>query len=149
MRVKTIVKLVIICFVYSQITFANPGKEVIKTNRAPEPIGPYSQAIKFGDFLFVSGQIAINPETNEMLNGSIEEETQQVMKNIKEILNEAQYQMDDIIKTTIYLTDLNDFKKVNEIYGEYFKNKFPARETVQVAKLPKGARIEISVVVGK
>lgn len=149
MRVKTIVKFVIICFVYSQIIFANPGKEVIKTNRAPEPIGPYSQAIKFGDFLFLSGQIAINPETNEMLNGSIEEETQQVMNNIKEILNAAKYQMDDIIKTTIYLTDLNDFKKVNEIYGGYFKNTFPARETVQVAKLPKGARIEISVVACK
>lgn len=128
---------------------AKPKKEIIISKSAPEPIGPYSQAVKFGDLLFISGQIAINPNTNQMVNENIETETKQVMENIKSILQSAGYTMSNIIKTTIYLTDLDIFKKVNEIYGSYFEKEFPARETVQVAKLPKGANIEVSVIAGK
>lgn len=128
---------------------AKPKKEIIISKSAPEPIGPYSQAVKFGDLLFISGQIAINPNTNQMVNENIETETKQVMENIKSILLSAGYTMSNIIKTTIYLTDLNIFKKVNEIYGSYFEKEFPARETVQVVKLPKGANIEVSVIAGK
>lgn len=132
-----------------QTVESKPKKEVVFTMTAPQPIGPYSQAVKFGDLLFVSGQIAINPKTNEMNNPNIEEEARQVMENIKSILNAAGMEMKNILKTTIYLVDLNNFKKVNEIYGSYFEKDYPARETVQVAKLPKGANIEISVIAGK
>lgn len=132
-----------------QPILAEPKKEIIYTNEAPEPIGPYSQAVRYGNLLFVSGQIAINPKTNEMNNSDIEEETRQVMENIKSILKSAGMEMKNILKATIYLVDLNDFKKVNDIYGEYFEKNPPAGETVQVAKLPKGARVEISVIAGK
>lgn len=119
---------------------------VIFTEAAPKPIGPYSQAIMKGNCLFVSGQIAINPKTNELDTSSFENETKQVMENIKVILKAAKMEMNTIAKSTIYLTDLKNFKAVNEIYGSYFPVNAPARETVQVVALPKGARIEISVV---
>ncbi len=132
-----------------QTVESKPKKEVVFTMTAPQPIGPYSQAVKFGDLLYVSGQIAINPKTNDMNNPNIEEEARQVMENIKSILNAAGMEMKNILKTTIYLVDLNNFKKVNEIYVSYFEKDYPARETVQVAKLPKDANIEISVIAGK
>lgn len=120
-------------------------KKIIYTSNAPEPIGPYSQAIIANGFLFASGQIAINPENNELNNPSLEEETHQVMRNIKALLIEAEYEFEHIIKTTIFLSDMSLFAQVNEIYGSYFKSDFPARETVAVKGLPKGVNVEISI----
>lgn len=120
-------------------------KKIIYTSNAPEPIGPYSQAIVANGFLFASGQIAINPENNELNNPSLEEETHQVMRNIKALLIEAEYEFEHIIKTTIFLSDMSLFAQVNEIYGSYFKSDFPARETVAVKGLPKGVNVEISI----
>lgn len=120
-------------------------KKVIYTTNAPEPIGPYSQAIIANGFLFASGQIAINPENNELNNPSLEEETHQVMRNIKALLIEAEYEFEHIVKTTIFLSDMSLFAQVNEIYGSYFKSDFPARETVAVKGLPKGVNVEISI----
>jgi 2-iminobutanoate/2-iminopropanoate deaminase len=120
-------------------------RSVIKTDKAPAPIGPYNQAILAGDFLFASGQIAINPETGDLVVGDIESETHQVMRNIKAILHEAGLDLSHVVKTTIFLADMNDFAKVNEVYGSYLSDKFPARETVQVSVLPKNVNIEISV----
>lgn len=120
-------------------------KKIIYTSNAPEPIGPYSQAIVANGFLFASGQIAINPESNELNNTSLEEETHQVMRNIKALLVESEYEFEHIIKTTIFLSDMSLFAQVNEIYGSYFKSDFPARETVAVKGLPKGVNVEISI----
>ena len=120
-------------------------KKIIYTSNAPEPIGPYSQAIVANGFLFASGQIAINPENSELNNGSLEEEAHQVMRNIKALLVESGYEFDHIVKTTIFLSDMALFAQVNEIYGSYFKSDFPARETVAVKGLPKGVNVEISV----
>ena len=117
---------------------------VIFTDKAPKPIGPYSQAIAKGNAVFVSGQIAIDPATGNLDTSSIENEVKQTMQNILSILEAAKLSAKEIAKTTIYLTDLSHFKTVNEIYGSYFKENPPARETVQVAALPKGAHIEIS-----
>jgi len=122
--------------------------QMINTEKAPKAIGPYSQAIKFENLLFISGQIAINPQTNQLINAGIEEQTKQVMENIKAILQEAGLTFDNVIKTTIYLKDINDFAKVNEIYGSYFKEHKPARATVEVSRLPKDALIEIEVIAG-
>jgi len=120
-------------------------KSIIKTDKAPAPIGPYNQAVLAGDFLFVSGQIAMNPETGNLVTSDIESETHQVMRNIKAILNEAGLDLSNVVKTTIFLADMNDFAKVNSVYGSYLTDKFPARETVQVSVLPKNVNIEISV----
>lgn len=122
---------------------------IIETSGAPAPIGPYSQAVEAGPLLFVSGQIAIDPETNILVAGSVEDEAKQVMKNIEAILTKAGYQFSQIVKTTIFLRDMNDFAKVNEIYGSYFTSAFPARETVAVAGLPKNVNVEISVIASK
>lgn len=130
------------CLAFSQTA----TKKIIDTKNAPAPIGPYSQAVEAGGLLFVSGQIAKDPATGAMKNDSIKEEATQVMNNVKAVLNAAGLEMDNIVKATIYLTDINDFKKVNEVYGSFFKGNYPARETVQVANLPAGAKIEISVV---
>jgi len=120
-------------------------KKVIYTSNAPEPIGPYSQAIVANGFLFASGQIAINPENNELNNANLEEEAHQVMRNVKALLVESEYDFEHIIKTTIFLSDMSLFTQVNEIYGSYFKGEFPARETVAVKGLPKGVNVEISI----
>ncbi len=120
----------------------------IETDKAPKAIGPYSQAIKYESFVFISGQIAIDPKTQEMVKGGIEEQTKQVMENIGAILKEAGLSFDNVIKTTIYLKNLSDFEIVNKIYGEYFKEHKPARATVEVSNLPKGALIEIEVIAG-
>ncbi|RYY36233.1 MAG: RidA family protein [Sphingobacteriaceae bacterium] len=120
-------------------------KTIINTTNAPAPIGPYSQAVKAGGFLFVSGQVAINPVSGELVLDDIQTETHQVMNNIKAILTEAGAGFEHIIKTSIFLKDMNDFAKVNEVYGSYFTADFPARETVQVSVLPKNVNVEISV----
>ncbi|HNX07456.1 MAG TPA: RidA family protein [Bacteroidales bacterium] len=121
-------------------------KKVINTNQAPAAIGPYSQAILANGMLFVSGQLPVDPATGLMAQNDIEVNTKQVMDNISAILKEAGIDFTNVIKTTIFLADMNDFGKVNEIYASYFTSEPPARETVQVARLPKDARIEISVI---
>lgn len=130
----------------------NQGKDskfVVKTKKAPEAIGPYSQGVMNGNTLYLSGQIAINPETGEMLNSSIEAETTQVMENLKAVLKKADMRFSNVLNVTVYLSDLNDFEKFNEVYATYFKSGFPARATVEVAKLPKNARIEIAMIAKK
>ena len=119
---------------------------IINTTNAPAPIGPYSQAVATGGFLFVSGQIPMNPATGEIISSDIKSETKQVMDNIGSILTEAGVSFADIVKTTIFLTDMQNFVQVNEVYGTYFTDQFPARETVQVAALPKNVNVEISVI---
>ena len=120
-------------------------KTIIHTTNAPAPIGPYSQAVIANGFLFASGQVAINPESGELTMASVAEETHQVMRNIKAVLIEADYDFAHIIKTTIFLSDMGLFAEVNEIYGSYFDTEFPARETVAVKGLPKGVNVEISI----
>ena len=124
------------------------SKSVIKTSNAPDPVGPYNQAIKAGNFIFCSGQIAINPETNNIdCLGNIEDETKQVLKNLKAVLNSGGATFDDVIKTTIFLTDLKNFQIVNEIYSNFFGGEdSPARACVEVSSLPKGVMIEIDCV---
>jgi 2-iminobutanoate/2-iminopropanoate deaminase len=124
-------------------------KTVINTNSAPAPIGPYSQAIATGSFVFVSGQIPTNPSTGEVVSGDIKAETKQVMENIKAVLTEAGINFSNVVKTSIFLTDMQSFAYVNEVYGTYFTDQFPARETVQVAALPKSVNVEISVIAVK
>jgi 2-iminobutanoate/2-iminopropanoate deaminase len=121
-------------------------KAIIKTVNAPDPIGPYSQAILSGDFLFISGQVALKPGTGELVNSDIIEETHQVMKNLKAILNEAKMEFANVVKTTIFLSDMDLFGQVNDIYGKYFNSNFPARETVAVKGLPKNVNVEISMI---
>ncbi len=123
-------------------------KSSIKTSNAPDPVGPYNQAIKAGKFIFCSGQIAINPETNKVdCLGNIREETIQVLKNLKAVLNAGGAKIDDVIKTTIFLTDLKNFQVVNEIYSDFFSgNNSPARACVEVSSLPKGVMIEIDCI---
>ncbi|WP_213975784.1 RidA family protein [Tepidanaerobacter acetatoxydans] len=124
-------------------------KKVINTNLAPKAIGPYSQAIMLEDLLFASGQIAIDPKKGEIVEGGIEAQTSQVMENIKNILSAAEMDFSNIVKTTIFLTDLNNFSIVNDIYGSYFTKEPPARSCVEISRLPKGALIEIEVIAHK
>lgn len=125
-------------------------KQIIYTDQAPNPIGPYSQAVLFGNTLYTSGQIAIDPETNELLLQDVPTQARQVMKNLKAVVEAAGMTFENVIKTTIYLTDMADFAKVNEVYGSYFdESNAPARETVAVAGLPKAVNVEISMVAMK
>lgn len=124
-------------------------KKTLKTANAPAPIGPYSQAVFFANTLYVSGNIAINPQTGILENTDIKTETNRVMQNIKAILNAAGMDFSDVLKTTVFLKDMNDFAKVNEVYGMYFRDNYPARETVEVSRLPKDANVEISVIAAK
>jgi 2-iminobutanoate/2-iminopropanoate deaminase len=124
-------------------------KQVINTTNAPAPIGPYSQAIAAGNFVFVSGQIPMDPSTGDIVSENIKAETIQVMENIKAILSEAGLGFDHIVKTSIFLTDMQAFAQVNEVYGSYFTSEFPARETVQVSALPKNVNVEITVIAVK
>ena len=121
-------------------------KKVIHTGKAPEPIGPYSQAVVAGNFFFASGQIALIPGTNELQTEDIVKETHQVMKNVGALLEAAGLTYTHIIKTSIFLKDMGQFATVNEIYGSYFTKNFPARETVEVAALPRNVNVEITVV---
>ncbi|MFN4305604.1 RidA family protein [Sulfurihydrogenibium azorense] len=122
--------------------------QVIYTEKAPKPIGPYSQAIKYENLIFISGQIAIDPSTNEFVNSDVATQTKIIMENIKAILEEAGINLNHVIKTTIFLKNLEDFQIVNEIYGQYFKDHKPARSTVEVSRLPKDALVEIEVIAG-
>lgn len=121
-------------------------KKEIKTTAAPKAIGPYSQAIEANGFIFVSGQIPINPETGELIKGPIEKQTEQVLKNISAILEKAGSSLDKVVKATVYLSDLKDYAKMNEIYSKYFSSPYPARAAIQVARLPKDVGIEIEVI---
>ena len=124
-------------------------KQIINTPNAPAPIGPYNQATMTGNMLFASGQIAINPATNQLITTDIVAETHQVMQNVKAVLEAAGMDFSNVLKSTIFITDMNDFSKINEVYGSYFTGNYPARETVQVAALPKGVHVEISVIASK
>ena len=121
-------------------------KRIIQTEQAPAAIGPYSQAISIGDFLFTSGQIALDPESGIFLSAEIEEETEQTLKNISAILRAGGLSLEKVIKTTVYLSDLNHFSRMNQVYEKYFSKTKPARACVQVAALPKGAKIEIDAI---
>jgi 2-iminobutanoate/2-iminopropanoate deaminase len=121
------------------------SKQVIQTNKVPAPIGPYSQAVIANGFLFASGQIAFDPATGELVLDTIQSETKQVMENIKAILEAANIHFGHIVKTTIFLSDMQLFAQVNEVYGSYFTDQFPARETVAVKTLPRNVNVEISV----
>ncbi|TXH29390.1 MAG: RidA family protein [Cyclobacteriaceae bacterium] len=125
------------------------SKNVVYSGSAPEPIGPYSQAILAGNMLFVSGQIAIQKSSGKLITDDIETETAQVMRNIGDILNAAGFDFQHVVKSTIFLQDFNDFAKVNEVYGRSFPNNPPARETVEVSRLPKDVNIEISCIAVK
>lgn len=121
-------------------------KKVIHTDHAPKAVGPYSQAVQMGDFLFCSGQISIDPKTNEVFTGDIKSQTEMVMKNIEAVLSAAGLNFSNIIKTTIFITNMADFAIVNEIYAKAFNEAPPARSTVAVAALPKGVNVEIEVI---
>lgn len=124
-------------------------KTVHRTDHAPTPVGPYSQAVEAGGFLFCSGQIAIDPKTNQVMNGSVADQTTLVMNNIRAVLQAAGLGFQNVVKTTIFLTDMNDFAAVNEVYGQFFKEQPPARSTIAVAGLPKGVNVEIEVIAKK
>ena len=121
-------------------------KRIIVTTGAPAPIGPYNQAVLCGNMLFISGQIALDAATGQLVQGTIQEETHKVMQNLKAILHEAGADFADVLKTSIFLMDMAQFADVNEVYAQYFTNHFPARETVQVAGLPRAVRVEISMI---
>ena len=125
-------------------------KKIITTPNAPAPIGPYNQAVLSGNTLYTSGQIAINPETGEVVLNSIPEETELVMQNLKAVLEAADMTFDNVIKTSIFISDMNNFSQINEVYGRYFNEATaPARETVEVANLPKFVNVEISMIAVK
>jgi 2-iminobutanoate/2-iminopropanoate deaminase len=126
----------------------HPAKNVIFTEKAPNPIGPYSQAIQSGDFVFLSGQIGIDPVTGN-LSGNAEEQMTRAMENLNAVLQESGLGFEDVVRTRIYLVNMSDWNTVNAIYGSYFKDGYPARATVQVAGLPKGAKVEIEMVAQK
>ncbi len=125
-------------------------KKIISTKGAPEPIGPYNQAVMFGDTLYTSGQIAIDPKNGSLILDTIENETKMVMENLKSILSSAEMSFENVIKCTIFISDMKNFSKINKVYAEYFEEKTaPARETVEVSNLPKYVNIEISLIACK
>lgn len=124
-------------------------KKIINTSDAPAPIGPYNQAILADKVLYISGQVCIDPSSGNLKNKDLQEETHQVMHNLKAILHAAGMSFNNVVKTTIFLTDMNRFSEVNEIYGKYFESDFPARETVQVSALPKFVNVEISMIAAR
>lgn len=121
-------------------------KDIVYSNQAPDPIGPYSQAIKVSNMIFTSGQIALDAETNALISGGIEEQTEKVLENLKAVLNAAGSDLEKVVKTTIYLKNMGDFSTVNQIYATYFKTSVPARSTVEVSRLPKDVLIEIDCI---
>ncbi len=138
----------VLATIYNNI-FVFMGKKIIVTNNAPAPIGPYNQAVQYGDMLFISGQIALDPATGNLVQDDIQAETRQVMANLQAILAEAGMTFSNVIKSSIFLMDMGQFAKVNEVYGSYFAENAPARETVQVSGLPKGVNVEVSMIAGK
>ncbi|TKJ31215.1 reactive intermediate/imine deaminase [bacterium (candidate division B38) B3_B38] len=121
-------------------------KKVVKTDKAPLPVGPYSQAIIYGNLVFVAGQISIDPATNTFVQGTIEEEARRVLDNIKAILEEAGSSMEQVLKTTVFLADIEDFGKFNQVYQHYFPSHPPARSCIQAGRLPKGMKVEVDVI---
>jgi 2-iminobutanoate/2-iminopropanoate deaminase len=121
-------------------------KDVVLTNKGPKPIGPYSQAVKANGLIYLSGQVALDPATGEMTGSDIRQQTERVMENLKGILGAAGTNLNNVLKTTVFLKDLNDFEGMNEVYGKYFQQAPPARSTVQVARLPKDALVEIDMI---
>ncbi|SEQ33991.1 2-iminobutanoate/2-iminopropanoate deaminase [Hyunsoonleella jejuensis] len=125
-------------------------KKIITTDKAPAPLGPYNQAVLVGNTLYISGQIAIDPMSNKLILNDIESETLQVMQNLKAVLNAADYSFEDVVKSSIFISNMDDFSSINQVYGSFFDNATaPARETVQVAKLPKNVNVEISMIAVK
>lgn len=124
-------------------------KKIINTEKAPAPVGPYNQSVRFGDMLLVSGQIALDPATGNLVEGSIEEETEQVMKNLEAILTEAGLGFEDVLKCSVFVSDMHNYSRINAVYAKYFnEDTAPARELVEVANLPKFVNIEISLIAG-
>ena len=121
-------------------------KEIIATDQAPQAIGPYSQVVRAGNLIFASGQIPIDPATKEFVSGGIAEQTEQVLRNLKAVFAAAGVELDQIVKTTVFLADMNDFNAMNEVYGKYFGQNPPARATVQAARLPRDAKVEIEAI---
>jgi len=121
-------------------------KKIIKTDKAPLPVGPYSQAVIYGELVFLAGQISIDPATNSLMPGTIQEETRRVLENIKAVLKEAGSSLEKVLKTTVFLADLEDFGEFNKIYKGYFSSNPPARSCFQVGKLPKGMKVEVEVI---
>jgi 2-iminobutanoate/2-iminopropanoate deaminase len=135
-----------IFFLLSTISGGKMEKKVVFTEKAPKPIGPYSQAIIAGNLIFTAGQIPIDPATNQVVQGDIKEQTRRVLENLRAILESVGATFDDIVKVTIYMKDLNEFSAMNEVYSEYFKNSPPARTTVEVSRLPRDVKIEIDLI---
>jgi 2-iminobutanoate/2-iminopropanoate deaminase len=121
-------------------------RKIVSTEAAPQAIGPYSQAVSIGELVFTSGQIPIDPKTGAFIEGGIAEQTEQVLRNLAEVLRAAGTSLESVVKTTVFLADMNDFAAMNEVYGRYFSNEPPARSTVQAARLPRDARVEIDVI---
>jgi 2-iminobutanoate/2-iminopropanoate deaminase len=121
-------------------------KQIVKTEKAPQAIGPYSQAVRAGGFVFASGQIPTDPQTGEFVAGGIAEQTEQVLRNLAAVLEAAGTSLDRVVKTTVFLASMNDFAAMNEVYGRYFSGDAPARATVEAARLPRDARVEIEVI---
>jgi len=121
-------------------------RQVINSGQAPKAIGPYSQAVRAGDYVFCAGQTPIDPATNNLVEGGIEEQTRRALQNLSLVLQAAGSSLNNVVKTTVFLLDMNDFAKMNSVYGEFFPSNPPARSTVQVARLPKDARVEIEVI---
>jgi len=122
------------------------AKIAVSTNKAPQAIGPYSQAIKAGGFLFCSGQIALDPETGALIEGGVSEQTRRVLINLEAVLNASELTLDSVVKTTVYLADMNDFVEMNAVYSEFFRNTAPARAAVEVRRLPKDVAVEIDAI---
>jgi 2-iminobutanoate/2-iminopropanoate deaminase len=142
----------ILCTIFLTTSFLssediNMTKEIIFTDKAPKAIGPYSQAVKSNGFLFVSGQIPLNPETGDLMNASIEDQAEQVIQNLKNVCEAANTSLSDIVKLTIYITDMNDFSIVNEAMAKHFSEPYPARATVEVSALPLGVSVEMDAIV--
>lgn len=121
-------------------------KEIIRSEHAPQPIGPYSAAVRYGNIVYTAGQIGLDPQTGEIVPGGIETETRQVLTNLQNLLAAAGTSLEQVVKTTVFMRDLSEFNQMNQVYAEFFKNDFPARSTVQVSALPKGAAVEIEAV---
>lgn len=149
MKLALLISVFILLLFLLTMSGGKVEKRIIYTEKAPKPIGPYSQAIIAGDFIFTSGQIPIDPKTNQLVQGDIKEQTKQVLENLKAILEEAGVTFDDVVKVTVYMKDLNEFSAMNEIYSEYFKNSPPARTTVEVSRLPRDVKIEIDLIAVK
>lgn len=122
-------------------------KEFLKSDKIPQPAGPYSLGIKAGNFIFVSGQLGLDPKSNQLVEGGIEPQVRQALENLKSLLNDAGYMLSDVVKTTVYLKDINDFASMNQVYSEYFTQELPARSAIQVAALPKDGVVEIEAIV--